>query len=108
MIKLMNKKPIIFALANPIPEIMPGQAHKSGAFIVATGRSDFKNQINNVLTYPGIFRGALDNRVKKISKRMLIAAAKNLAQLVKKPNTNTLLPSLFDKRTVKQIAKAVR
>lgn len=108
MIKQMNRKPIIFALANPVPEIMPDKALKAGAFIVATGRSDFNNQINNVLTYPGIFRGALDNNVKKITKKMLIKAAKNLSQLVAHPKTDNLLPSLFDTRVVKAIAKAIK
>lgn len=108
MIKSMNTKPIIFALANPVPEIMPVKARKAGAFIIATGRSDFENQINNVLTFPGIFRGALDNNVKIITQKMLIQAAKNLAALVKNPQPNKILPSLFDKRAAKSVASAIK
>ena len=108
MVKSMNQKPIIFALANPTPEIMPTEAKKAGAFIIATGRSDFPNQINNVLTYPGIFRGALDNNVKIITQKMLIKAAENLANLVKYPSPQKLLPSLFDKKVVRAVAKAIR
>jgi malate dehydrogenase (oxaloacetate-decarboxylating) len=108
MIKLMNKHPIIFALANPIPEIMPAVAKKAGALIVATGRGDFENQINNVLTFPGIFRGALDNHVRWITPAMLIQAAKNLAVLVKSPTPKKILPNVFDKAVVKAVAKAIR
>jgi malate dehydrogenase (oxaloacetate-decarboxylating) len=108
MIRSMNKKPIIFAIANPTPEIMPAEAKKAGAFIVATGRSDFQNQINNVLTFPGIFRGALDNHVKIITQKMLIQAATNLAALIKSPTSQKILPSLFDKNVVKAIAKAIK
>jgi malate dehydrogenase (oxaloacetate-decarboxylating) len=108
MVKLMNNKPVVFALANPAPEIMPQDAKKAGAFIVATGRSDFPNQINNVLSFPGIFRGALSNRVRFVTQAMLIQAAKNLAALIPKPSINNILPSLFDKRVVKQVAKAIK
>ncbi len=107
-IKSMNKKAIVFAMANPIPEIMPGEAIKAGAAIVATGRSDFPNQINNVLGFPGIFRGALDNNVKKITPEMKLRAAKSLAALVKKPTRNCIMPSPFDKRVVKAIAAAIK
>lgn len=108
MIKQMNPKPIIFALANPIPEIMPDLAKKAGALIIATGRSDFPNQINNVLSFPGIFRGALDNNVRLVSRPMLIRAAKNLAGLVKNPSVNKILPDLFGKNVVSTIAKVIR
>jgi len=107
-IKSMNKKAIVFAMANPIPEIMPGEAIKAGAAIVATGRSDFPNQINNVLGFPGIFRGALDNNVKKITPEMKLRAAKSLAALVKKPTRNCIMPSPFDKRVVKAIAAEIK
>lgn len=107
MVKLMNKKPIIFALSNPVPEIMPSDAKKAGAYIIATGRSDFPNQINNVLTFPGLFRGALDNRVKIITDDMLIRAAENIAKLVKHPTPNQILPSLFEHKVVKVVAKAI-
>jgi len=107
-IKSMNKQPIIFAMANPIPEIMPDEAIKAGAAVVATGRSDFPNQINNVLGFPGIFRGALDNKVKKITAEMKLRAAKNLASLVKKPTRNYIMPSPFDGRVVKAVAAAIK
>ncbi len=107
-VKSMNTKAIIFALANPIPEIMPDIAKKAGAFVVATGRSDFPNQINNSLGFPGIFRGALDNRVKIITDDMLLRAAKNIAALVKKPSAQNIIPSTFDTGVVKAVAKAIR
>jgi len=107
-IKSMNKDAIVFAMANPIPEIMPDEAIKAGAAVVATGRSDFSNQINNVLGFPGIFRGALDNNVKKITPEMKLRAAKNLAALVKKPTRNCIMPSPFDKRVVKTVAAAIK
>lgn len=107
-IKSMNDKAIVFALANPVPEIFPDQAKKAGAFIVATGRSDFPNQINNALVFPGVFRGALDHRVKKITPEMKIAAAKKLATLVKKPGAANIIPSVMDKRIVKAIASTIK
>lgn len=107
LIKKMNQEPIIFALANPIPEIMPPEAKMAGAKIVATGRSDFPNQLNNVLAFPGVFRGALDNKVESITREMKIKAAINLASLVKKPNVNRIIPDLFDKRVVPVVAKSI-
>ena len=107
-IKLMAKKPIVFALSNPIPEIMPIEAKKAGAFIIATGRSDFQNQINNALVFPGVFRGALDNRVKKITDDMKIKSAKNLAALIKKPAPDKIIPSVFDKKVVNAVANSIR
>jgi len=107
MVKIMNKKPIIFAMANPIPEIMPDIAKKAGAFIIATGRSDFPNQVNNVLAFPGVFRGALDIKAKKITDEMKIAAAEALASLVK-PDVDKILPSPLDKSVVTAIAEAVK
>ncbi len=108
MIKTMANKPIIFALANPTPEIMPDVALKAGAFIVATGRSDFPNQINNVLAFPGIFRGALDNNVTTITDSMLVKAAQNLAACVKKPTAKKILPDPFDKKIVAAVSKAIK
>jgi len=108
MIKLMSERPIIFALANPIPEVMPDIAEAAGAFIIATGRSDFKNQINNVLAFPGIFRGALDNKVKQITDAMLVKAAENLAALVENPNQELILPDPFDKRVALAVAAAIK
>lgn len=104
----MAPKSIVFALANPVPEIMPDIAKQAGAFVVATGRSDFANQINNSLGFPGIFRGALDHKVRKITDGMLIRAAKNLAALVKQPTPLHIVPDTFDTRVVKVVAKAIR
>jgi malate dehydrogenase (oxaloacetate-decarboxylating) len=108
MIKGMNPKPVIFAMANPVPEIMPEEAKKAGVSIIATGRSDFPNQINNVLAFPGIFRGALDHKVRDITDAMLVAAAKNLAGTVKRPTAERILPDAFDKRVVKAVASAIK
>lgn len=107
-IKSMAPKAIVFALANPIPEIMPDTAKQAGALVVATGRSDFANQVNNSLGFPGIFRGALDHRVRKITDVMLMRGAKNLASLVKKPTAESIMPNAFDKRVVPAVAKAIR
>ncbi len=108
MVRSMNEKPIIFALANPVPEIMPDLAKKAGAFIVATGRSDFPNQVNNVLAFPGIFRGALDNGIKQFEDSMFVNAAENLAAFVKEPGEERILPSVFEDGLVEAIAKAIR
>lgn len=108
MIKKMGRDPIVFAMANPTPEIMPDEAKKGGAKVIATGRSDFPNQINNSLAFPGIFRGALDNRVKKITDRMKINAAVAIAGLIKKPTANEIVPDMFDKRVAKAVAKVIR
>lgn len=108
MVESMSKNPIIFALANPIPEIMPDLAKKSGAFIIATGRSDFPNQVNNALSFPGIFRGALDSRVNQITIEMLINAAQALAKLVKKPTPKKIIPSIFDKGVMKAVANSIK
>ncbi len=108
MIKMMAPNPIIFALANPTPEVMPDIAKSAGAFIVATGRSDFPNQINNVLAFPGIFRGALDNKVLQITDTMLINAAKALAACVPTPTPEMILPDPFDKNVVTAVAGAIR
>lgn len=107
-IKSMASRAIVFALANPVPEIMPDVAKQAGAFVVATGRSDFANQVNNSLGFPGIFRGALDHRVRRITDVMLMKGAKNLAGLVKKPTAESILPTAFDKRVVQAVAKAIR
>lgn len=107
MVKSMRERPIIFALANPVPEIMPEEAKAAGAFIIASGRSDYPNQINNVLAFPGIFRGALDNRVKAITEAMLVRAARNLSTLVSEPTVDKILPDPFDKEVVKAVASAI-
>ncbi|HEY5600488.1 MAG TPA: NADP-dependent malic enzyme [Patescibacteria group bacterium] len=103
----MAKRAIVFAMANPIPEIMPDLALKGGAELVATGRSDFPNQINNVLVFPGVFRGALDSRAKRITEEMKLATVYALAGLVKKPSRNNILPYALDKKVVPTIANAV-
>ncbi len=108
MIKSMNKEAIIFALANPVPEIMPDEAKAAGAFIVATGRSDFPNQLNNVLVFPGIFRGALDNKVKQITDKMLIQAAINIALLVTDLNPEMILPNPFNKDISIAVSQAIK
>lgn len=110
MVKSMNVNPIIFAMANPTPEIMPDLAKKAGAAVVGTGRSDFPNQINNVLAFPGIFRGALDCRASDINEEMKIAASYALASLVDddKLNADYILPEAFDSRVGKTVAKAVK
>ncbi len=107
MIKTMNSDSIIFAMANPEPEIYPEKAIEAGAAIVGTGRSDFPNQINNALVFPGIFRGLLDSRVKKVTNKMKISAAISLAYLIKKPNKNRILPKVTDKKAVMAIARAI-
>ena len=108
MVRLMNKKSIIFAMANPVPEIMPDVAKRAGAFIVATGRSDFPNQVNNVLAFPGIFRGALDDKITQFNDKMFLKAAQNIASLVKEPNTENILPSVFDKGVTEAVARAIK
>lgn len=108
MVKTMNERPIIFALANPVPEIMPDMATEAGAYIVATGRSDFPNQINNVLAFPGIFRGALDNGVVQITEAMFLQAAKNLAACVEAPSVENILPDAFDKHVMQSVAIAIK
>lgn len=108
MVRSMRPQPIIFALANPVPEIMPAEAKQAGALIVATGRSDFRNQINNALGFPGIFRGALDNGVRDITDDMLVRSAVSLAGLVSHPTPGRIIPSPFDKRVVPTVADAIR
>lgn len=107
MVKTMAKDSIIFAMANPTPEILPEVAISAGAKIIATGRSDFPNQVNNALAFPGIFRGALDNKVNKITETHKINAAKAIAGLVKKPKVNEIIPSVFNKKLVSSVAKVI-
>ncbi len=107
-IKNMSKDPIIFAMANPTPEIMPDEAKKVRDVIMATGRSDFPNQVNNALAFPGIFRGALDNRVTKITDEHKIAAAEAIASLVENPTADNIIPSVLDERLVPTISKVIK
>ena len=109
MVQSMADKPILFPMANPVPEIMPDLAKKAGAAVVGTGRSDFPNQINNVFAFPGIFRGALDVRAKDINDEMKVAAAYAIASLVEedKLSPDYIIPNAFDKRVSKAVAEAV-
>ena len=107
-IRLMAEKPIVFALSNPTPEILPKEAKKAGAYIVATGRSDFPNQVNNALAFPGVFKGALDNNVKKINEAMKIKAARAIASLIKNPTPENIIPSIFNKKLVGAVAKSIK
>lgn len=108
MVRSMNDDPIIFAMANPVPEIMPAEANQAGARIIATGRSDFPNQINNVLAFPGIFRGLLDARSSKLTNKMYIAAAYAIADQVNEPNEDKIIPGPFEKDIAPAVAEAVR
>jgi len=110
MIKSMNKNSIIFAMANPVPEIMPKDALKAGAKIVATGRSDFPNQVNNALAFPGIFRGVLDYKIKKINDCVVISAAEAIASIIKPSELKPeyIIPKLFNPKIVKAIAKTMK
>jgi malate dehydrogenase (oxaloacetate-decarboxylating) len=108
MIKSMDENPIIFAMANPDPEIIPSTAIEAGAAVVATGRSDFNNQVNNALAFPGIFRGALDNKIRNITDDHKVAVAKVIADLVENPRAEEIIPSVLDDRLVTEIAKVIR
>lgn len=107
MVKTMAPKAVIFAMANPVPEIMPVEAKAAGAAVIATGRSDLPNQVNNALAFPGIFRGALDNRVSRINDKHKVAAAEVIANLVEKPSAENIIPSVLDPRLVPSIAKVI-
>lgn len=107
MVSSMNSSAIVFAMANPVPEIMPQDALDAGAAVVGTGRSDFPNQVNNCLGFPGIFRGALDSGAKRINGAMKIAASQALAKAVKNPSADNIIPYALDKSVVKQVADAV-
>ena len=106
----MNKDAILFAMANPVPEIMPDVAKKTGAKVVGTGRSDFPNQVNNVVAFPGIFKGALEGRATQITEEMKLAAANAIAGLVADEdlNENNILPEPFDPRVAEVVSNAVK
>lgn len=110
MVASMAEDPVVFAMANPVPEIMPEEAKKGGAKVVATGRSDFPNQINNVLVFPGIFRGALDARASQITEDMKMAAARAIAGIITEEELNEdyIIPGVFDKRVCSAVADAVK
>lgn len=106
-VQKMNAKPIIFALSNPEPEIMPSHAFAAGAAIVATGRSDFPNQINNVLVFPGLFKGLIEHSIKTLSDKVKIRAAEALASVVKNPVKDKIIPSVFESQVVSAIAQNI-
>lgn len=108
MVRSMNKNPMIFAMSNPDPEILPQDAYDAGAAIVATGRSDYPNQINNVLAFPGLFRGALDARLTNLTTNMFITAAKAIADCVEDVTADKIIPSPFDERVPERVAKAIK
>ena len=110
MVKSMNKDAILFAMANPVPEIMPDVAKKAGAKVVGTGRSDFPNQVNNVVAFPGIFKGALEGHAKQITEDMKLAAALAIAGLVdeKDLNEDNIMPEAFDPRVADVVSQAVK
>lgn len=103
-IRKMGLRPIVFAMSNPVPEIMPDEARKGGAEIIATGSSEYPNQINNALVFPGIFRGALDNKIAEITDKHKIKATEALASLIKKPTCDKIVPGVLDRRAVKVVA----
>jgi len=107
MVKQMAPKAVVFAMANPMPEIMPDEAKAGGAYIIGTGRSDFPNQINNVLAFPGIFMGVLKSRAPQITEEMKLAAAVALADLVKTPTADKVIPGVFDDNVAEAVAEAV-
>ena len=110
MVASMNKDAILFAMANPVPEIMPDLAKEAGAKVVGTGRSDFPNQVNNVVAFPGIFKGALEGRATQITEEMKLAAANAIAGLVPEEelNENNILPESFDPRVADTVSKAIK
>jgi malate dehydrogenase (oxaloacetate-decarboxylating) len=110
MVRAMNKDSILFAMANPTPEIMPDEAKAAGARVIGTGRSDFPNQVNNVLAFPGIFRGALDVRAKEINEEMKIAAAYAIASMIKDEDLNedNVIPCALDKNIATNVAEAIK
>ena len=108
LVQKMAKNPIVFALANPVPEIMPDVAKQAGVAIIGTGRSDFPNQVNNSLAFPGIFRGALDHGVKKITDQHKLAAAEALASLVENPTVDKVVPTAFDKGVVEAVSSVIK
>lgn len=108
MAESMNRDGIVFALANPVPEIMPEVAKEAGVAVIATGRSDFPNQLNNSLIFPGLFKGVLDGNVKQFETEMFVRAAHALASHVKEPTKESILPTMFDKELVNVIAQTLK
>ena len=108
LVQSMKKNPIVFALANPIPELLPAEAEKAGVAVYASGRSDFQNQLNNALVYPGLFRGMLQKRISSVTTATKLRAAKALAEFIKKPNAQKCIPSMFDRGLHEAITKSVK
>lgn len=108
MVRTMAKQPIVFALANPIPEILPDEARQAGAAVIATGRSDYANQLNNALCYPGLFRGMLDKRISRVTDEIKLRAAKALAGFIKNPTADRIVPTMFEKGLHQAMAKSVK
>ncbi len=107
-IKTMNDNAVVFALANPVPEILPEEAAKGGAAVIATGRSDFPNQLNNALVFPGLFRGLLDNKIKHVTNDIKVTVAEAIALLIAEPTKDNIIPSIFDPRVVETIANELK
>jgi malate dehydrogenase (oxaloacetate-decarboxylating) len=108
LIQTMDKNPIIISMTNPVPEIMPDDAKAAGVAVMATGRSDFPNQVNNSLAFPGIFRGALDNQVRQITDKHKIAAAEALANLIQNPTPDKIIPGPFDADILEAVSSVIR
>lgn len=108
MVRTMAAHPIVFAMANPTPEIMPEEALAGGAAVIATGRSDYPNQINNVLAFPGLFKGVLESRARYVTDAMKVAAAHALAGMVKKPTAKKIIPAVFEKGVAQKVASSVK
>lgn len=107
MVSSMADKSIVFAMANPVPEILPDEAKKAGAYIVATGRSDYPNQINNVLAFPGIFKAVVKGRLTRITPHMKLAAAKAIEERVASPTRDMVIPSVFDEGLASAVSDAI-
>lgn len=107
VIQVMNKRPVVFALANPVPEILPEEAAKAGVVVLATGRSDFANQVNNALCYPGLFRGMLDNHVTKVTDEIKIRAAEAISSMIEHPTADRIIPTIFDEGLHERVAASV-
>ncbi|HEU0051187.1 MAG TPA: malic enzyme-like NAD(P)-binding protein, partial [Patescibacteria group bacterium] len=107
MVASMAPRSIVFAMANPVPEILPEEAKDAGVFIMATGRSDYPNQVNNALCYPGLFRGMLDRGIKQVTDEIKLRAAEAIASTIKEPNPECIVPSIFDPGLAKRVAESV-
>ena len=107
MVRSMAERPILFTLSNPTPEIMPEEAKSAGAFIIATGRSDYPNQVNNSLAFPGLFKAMLDNNIPQFSNDIFVAVAEALARVIQNPTPENIIPSMFDKKVFETVYDVV-